>query len=300
MIPAIDVGTVAGAPPVHRRAITALAQIEARRYAVRPALWIGWLGTVLVAVYQRPDWPAGAYQQVLPVSFAFLGLGTFVAAVQAGARDRHPLAGEAALDVHARAAARLAGLVAPVLLAALTAVGIWLAAAIEGGFWLGDPPRRTDTANYSALELLQPVLLVALAGAVGLAVGRARRQLVGGVVLAVVAWTALFPLYWVWNNAWLYPAAPIQTMPLRVPLPFGRNSIGTPADWLVERPTRYTRAYTRSIVHQPTVLLHDVYLAGLLVVAAAGVSEHRRTAIRGAGVALAAVGVAAQYAVSPA
>lgn len=300
MIPAIDFVALAGAAPIDRRAIGALARIEARRYAVRPALWIGWLGTVLVAVYQRPDWPAGAYQQVLPVSFAFLALGTFVAAVQAGARDRHPLAGEAVLDVHARAAARLVGLVAPVLLTALTAVGFWLAAAIEGGFWIGDLPRRTDTANYSALELLQPVLLVALAGAIGLAVGRARRQLVVGVVLAVVAWTALFPLYWVWNNDWLYPAAPIQTMPLNVPLPFGRSSIGTPADWLVERPTRYTRSYTRSIVHQPTVLLHNVYLGGLLVVAAAGVSERRRTVIRCAGVALAAVGVAAQYAVSPA
>ena len=55
-----------------------------------------------------------------------------------------------------------------------------------------------------------------------------------------------------------------------------------------------------SIVHQPTVLLHNVYLGGLLIVAAAGVTERRRTVLRIAGVALAAAGVAAQYAVSPA
>lgn len=287
------------AAPADRSAIVALAGIEARRYATHPAIWLGWLATVAVAVLERNDWPGGAYEQVVPLSFAFLALGTFAAAVQAGARDRAPLAAEAVLDAPERATARLLGLAAPAALAALTALGTWVAAAIEGGFWLGDTPRRTDTANYSALELLQPVLLVVLAGALGLAVGRSRRGLVAGVVLAVVAWTALFPLYWVWNSDALYPAAPIQTMPLRVRLPFGQSIVDTPADWFVERPTRYTSRYTRTLVHPPTVALHHLYLCALIAVAAAGVSERRRLAIRCGGLAVAAVGVALQFAVSP-
>lgn len=282
-----------------RSATVTLAGIEARRYATHPAIWLGWLATVALAVLERNDWPGGAYEQVVPLSFAFLALGTFVAAVQAGSRDRAPLAPEAVLDAPERSRARLFGLTAPAALAALTAAGMWVAAAIEGGFWLGETPRRTDTANYSALELFQPVLVVVLAGALGLAVGRSRRGLVAGVVLALVAWTALFPLYWVWNSDALYPAAPIQTMPLRVELPFGQSIVDTPSDWFVERPTRYTPYYTRTLVHRPTVALHHLYLCGLIAVTAAGVSERRRIAIRCGGLAVAAASVALQFAVSP-
>jgi hypothetical protein len=285
------------------RPVVALARIEARRYATRASVWLGWVGTVATAVFARPDWPGAAYEQVVPVSFAALALGTFVAGVRTGGRDLDtdagPLAEEAALGGDARAAARLLGLAAPVALALITAVAIAVVAGVEGGFWMGEGARRTDSASHSAAELIQPVLIVALAGAAGVMLGRKVSRSVLAITLGVFVWTALFPLYWMWNGDRAYPVALVQTMPLRVPIPGVTGLADTPADWWVESPNSYRADFVRDVVHLPTVVLHDLYLAGMLTLVAAGSLPRRRVAVRAGGAAVAVAAALAQWAVSP-
>jgi hypothetical protein len=288
---------------IGRRQVLALAALEARRYARRWSIWVGWAATIAVASFSHPDWAGGSYEQVVPVSFSGLVLGTYVAAVRTGGRDADtdagPLAEDAPIDADVRSTARLLGLVVPVALAVVTALGMGVVTRIEGGFWLGETPRRTDAAVHSWAELAQPVLLVAIAGAAGVAVGRRLPRAVIGIVLGVFVWTALFPLCWVWNGDALHPLAPMQTMPLRVPLPDVHNLADAPDGWWVESPSVHHRQFHRQWVHQPTVLLHGVYLLGLLAVVAAPSLMTRRSAVVLAGAALVAVGLAGQWLVSP-
>jgi hypothetical protein len=283
--------------------VRTLAAIEATGYARRVSLWAGWLATVLTAATQRNHWPAAGYEGVIPLSFSFMVLGVFVAGARTGSRDTDrdlaPLASEAALDGDDRAVARLLGLVMPVGLALLTAVGMSIVSRVEGGFWMGEGLRRTDSAAHTLLELLQPVLLVALAGAIGVVAGRATHRTVLVVIAGVFVWMALFVLYWVWNTPPLHVVSLVQGMPLRVPLEGVREMDSLPADWLVEYPTQYESNYVRELVHTPTIVLHDLYLIGLVMVVAAPVGRQHRRAVRLAGVGLAVIGVAGQLLVSP-
>lgn len=288
---------------VGARPVLALARLEMRGYARRVSVWLGWAATVAAAALTHPDWPGGSYQQAVPVSFSALALGTYVAAVRTGGRDAETgggvLAEEAALDGPARATARVLGLAFPVGLALVTVLGVAVVSRTEGGFWMGEGARRTDAALHTASELVQPVLLVAIAGAVGVAAGRVVRRAVLAIVLGVFAWTALFPLAWIWNGEAMYPVALVQTMPLRVQLADVHTFGDTPAGWWVESPGPHHRHYGRQLVHQPTVLLHHVYLCGLLAIASAGSLGRGKAVVRVTGVALVVMGLIGQWAASP-
>lgn len=295
--------TAAVAPRTTRPSIAPLALLEARRFAMRASLWAGWAATVLYAITAHTDWPGGSYESAIPLSFSFLVLGVFVAAVRTGSRDVDrdlpPLAEEAALDGGDRLAARLLALTLPVALAALTAIGITVAARLEGGFWLGDGPRRTDSAAHTVVELLQPVLVVALAGAIGVVVGHATHRTALVLIVGVFTWALLIPFYWVWNSAGLYPMSLVQVMPLRVPLPRFDSITDTPANWYVEFPGQYQPELVRDLVHVPTVVFHDLYLLGVTLLVAAPIARDHRRAARVAGGAVAIGAVIAQWLVSP-
>jgi hypothetical protein len=283
--------------------VLGLAMIEARRYAMRVSIWIGWAVTVAEASLNHPDWPGGSYENVLPLAFGPMLLGVFIAAVRTGARDADPdlppLAEEAAVDVDDRHAARLLGLAMPAALAFLTAIGISIVSRIEGGFWMGDRPFRTDTAVHSPLELLQPPLLALLAGALGVVTGRALRRPLLAIVIGAFTWFLLFPAYWVWNSPPLNVTTPAQIMPLRVGIGRIIRLSEIPADWSISPPNEYQPEYERQLVHLPTVAFHHLYLVGLILIIAAGVARGRGRAVRLAGIAITIVGVAAQLAVSP-
>jgi hypothetical protein len=302
----VNTAVVVGAPAVDRVAwssIRDLAAIEARRYAMRASIWIGWAGTVVMAARSHPDWPGGAYEMVLPLSFSLMLLGTYIAGARTGrldvGTDLPPLAGEAAMDRDDRRAARLLGLAMPVGLALVTSVGISTLSRIEGGFWLGEGPRRTDAALHTPLELLQPALAVALAGALGVVLGSTLRRPLIAILAGAFAWFVLFPAYWIWNTPPLHTIVPLQIMPLRVDLPDVVNMQDVPTGWYVEYPNEYSNVYVRDLVHAPTIALHSLYLVGLIMVVAADVARSSRRAVRIAGVLLAVSGVVAQLAVSP-
>jgi hypothetical protein len=181
----------------------------------------------------------------------------------------------------------------------LTAIAMAVVSRIEGGFWMGEGPTRSDSAVHSVLELLQPALLVALAGALGVVVGRATHHTILVIIVGVLVWMVLFPFYWVWNAPLLHVVTPIQSMPLWVELADVRSMSDLPADWYVEYPSEFEPHYRRALVHLPTVAFHHVYLVGLIMVVAASVWRERRRTARRAGIVLAIAGVAAQLAVSP-
>jgi hypothetical protein len=297
---------VVAAPSFDRVAfsnVRQLAMIEARRYAMRASVWIGWAATVLAAARSRPDWPGGSYETVLPLSFSGMVLGVYIAGARTGRldvdTDLPPLAEEASMDRQDRRAARLLGLVMPVGLTLVTTIGIAVVSRVEGGFWMGEVPRRTDSALHTPLELLQPALVVALAGALGVVTGSTFHRPLIAVLAGAFAWFVLFPAYWIWNIPPFNAIVPMQVMPLRVDLPDVSASRSTPPDWYVEYPTEYNADYVRDLVHQPTVLFHNMFLVGLIMVVGAAVGRRHQRVVRRTGIAIALFGVVAQLAVSP-
>jgi hypothetical protein len=280
-----------------------LAMIEARRYATRASIWIGWAATVLMAARAHPDWAGGSYESVVPLSFSMMILGVYIAGARTGRldidTDLPPLAEEAAMDRDDRRAARLLGLAMPVGLAVATTIGIALVSRLEGGFWLGEGPRRTDTALHTPLELAQPALAVALAGALGVVTGSTFRRPLIAILAGAFAWFVLFPAYWIWNTPPLNAVVPLQTMPLHVDLPSVAAIRQVPLDWYVEYPNQYEAHFTRDLVDIPTVLYHNVFLLGMIMVVGAAVGRSHSAVVRLAGIVVAVVGVVAQLAVSP-
>ena len=112
--------------------------------------------------------------------------------------------------------------------------------------------RRSDTALHTALELLQPALLVALAGASAWWPDVPRIRTVLVIIAGVFVWLLMFPLYWIWNSPPLHVLVPVQIMPLRVELHDLISIDETPAGWSVEYPNEYGRTFARDLVHLPT------------------------------------------------
>ena len=267
-------------------------------------MWIGLSVTVLFLVLPSEDWSGSSYETKLVLGFAPLILGVFVAAVRTGNRDRQgdasPLSEETPLDADSRAVARLLGLAAPVGLCVITVMGVLIASRIEGGYWIGDTPRRTDSAQHSWLELLQPPLLVALAGAIGVAAGRAVRHATTVIIAGCVFWGFSFVGSWAWNVPPLHALALLQAQPMTIDLGPGIVAEQLPTNWFARAPGEHDANWARQLVHLPTVAGHNLYLLGLLGVAtglAIRTLWSRRLAF--GGLAIAVAGVAFQLGVMP-
>lgn len=279
-----------------------LAVLEARRSLRRASIWIGFVLTiVIVSGNTTADWPGGSYTEKLPLSFMPILLGAFIAAFRTGRRDsRHDVSESAPLGADARALARLASVVLPVALTTITVVGLAIVSRIEGGFWMGEAPRRTDTALHPIGELIQPLLFVAFAGVIGLAIGRVRPSramplaIVVGVFLALLA-----PAYWLLNVPPVHAMSPMQTQPMSIELDEGVDVNTLPIDWFVEADDDGDPP-TRQLVHRPTILFHDLYLVGLAALGAGlGVRGTIGRRLVWSGACVAVVGVVMQLVVNP-
>ena len=147
------------------------------------------------------------------------------------------------------------------------------------------------------VELLQPTLLVALLGAIGVAIGRSRRYVLW-IVVTVFVLVATFTAWWMFSGPVLSVVDPIQMMPLRVDLPRGVGPAETPVHWFVDYDA-YSSDFQRQVVHRPTVIGHDLYLLGLVGVAGAAVARDRRRLVRAASAVVVVAGLAVQFSVSP-
>lgn len=286
--------------PTAGRLVGSLARTEARRLLRQPVLVLGLLITAFaVRSAATTDWSGARYSGYVAALGGVLW-AVSVAAVGAGARTRLALAEDAPTSALHRALGRMLGASALVALVAVLVAGaaIWLRA--DGGLELGDEPGRTEHAHYTVPELLQPVVLAALAAAVGLALGARLRHRIEGVLVATVGWFAVSALYWVFNAPALQPIALVQAQPVRVVLGSVTDPLALPGDWLLSRPGRYQDGWERLVVSPEIASWHVVYLVGLTVLAAAAAMPrgHRgRPAL--AGLVVAALGAAVQYGIWP-
>jgi hypothetical protein len=288
-------------PAVQRLAVAQLAWIEGGRMLRHPAPWLGLATTAWFAsgVFEQ-DWAAAHYEGLL-ASMAPLLLGVSVAAISSAARGQVPLAVDAPVGRTARALARLLGGLALVaLVAAATGAGaVWL--HLRGGLRLGDEPGRTDAAVYTAPELLQPVLLAALAVVLGAVLVRLLRSPLGATIAAFAVWFLSGTVYWVLDHSVLLWLTPVQIQPVSVPVGPPTTDPGTfQASWLLSSPGEHQEQWIRLVVSPALSAWHDVYLFSLVLLLGAAVvpGRFRRPVALGAG-ALLVVAVLAQRAVMP-
>jgi hypothetical protein len=278
-----------------------LALIESRRLIATPWLLLvlpptWWVGTTTL----RADWSGAAYQN-LPTVLAPALMAVSLTVSLACSRDRVPLAEDAPVGVAHRTAARLLAGLPFVALMALVVAGaaVWLRAS--GGLDLGDEPGRTLHAHYTVPELAQPVLLTALAVALGAAVARLVRNRLGAATLLFLTWFAASMAYWVFNGPALRAFALVQTQPVVVRIaPPGTDPQTFPSSWLLSAPGQYQDFWGRVVVSPQLAAWHDVYLLGLTTLLAGVALRGRAGRLLGvAGLALAVVGVVLQKAVHP-
>lgn len=286
-------------------ALWCLARTECRWVARRAIIWLGAACSVLIAIRPSGDFQGSAYSEKL-VSVFPLGLAAFVVAMRAGARDGGPperaLAPAAPIGPAGRTVAKALSLAVPVGLAAVLAAAIAVVSRIEGGFWMGLAPRRTDAALHPVVLLLQLPLSVFAVGAIGVLAGAVvpgRLVVVVSVVsAAVLLWGSL--LWWLWNVPPLHVVALYQVQPFEVVVPGVATYADTPPHWLVIAPDRFTGAWRRLVVHRPSIIAHDVYLAALgAMLCAAATRSRRGWYLAGGGAVLAVAAVAVQLAVYP-
>ena len=126
------------------------------------------------------------------------------------------------------------------------------------------------------------------------------------MIVSGAALFTMFPGHWLWNIPPVHMVTPIQTQPMSIDLDANTNIEQIPTDWFVEIPgVSGDPAFegdtpTRQLVHQPTIIAHDLYLLGLIaVLAGLAVRGTFRRRATWAGAALVTTGVVAQLLVSP-
>ena len=287
-----------GTPGVSPRA---LAVVEVRRQLRRPIIWIGVALTIVQVATISSDWPGGSYTDKM-IGFMPLVLAALFCGYATSSRDqRQLLAEDAPLDQNDRALARLVSVTVPVVMSVVIVIGIAVVSRIEGGFWIGDEPRRTDSALHSVFELFQPPLLVALAGTFGVAAGRASRsRAIAIMTVGTVIWFLSFPAYWVTNTPPFHVLALAQNELMAIDLEPGVSPEQLPDSWLAIAPDEFSGVWKRVLVHYPTIAGHNLYLLGLISVAA-GASIRTRTGRRLAiaGTVLVLGGIIIQLALMP-
>lgn len=278
-----------------------LAAVEVRRQLRRPILWIGFVLTIVMLVGVTTNWSSGSYNDKI-FGFMPLVLAALFCGYATSSRDqRQLLVEDAPLDTNDRTIARLVSVIVPVMMSVAIVIGIAIVSRIEGGFWIGDEPRRTDNALHSILELFQPPLVVALAGMFGVGTGRASRgRAISIMALGTLIWFISFPGYWVANSPPVHAFALVQLQPLTIDLESGVEPEQLSENWLADAPSEFSDVWERRIVHQPTIAGHNLYLFGLIAVVA-GASIRTRTGRRLAlaGAVLAIGGIAIQLALMP-
>jgi hypothetical protein len=207
---------------------------------------------------------SGETYSYLPLYVVPLALGTFFLGLRSAGRDRRvdvpPLAEDCALDATARTAGRLLGLAVFPAIAAAGGLVVAVASRIEGGYWIGDAPWRTDTALHTPFELLQPVALVVFAGAAGVAAGHRFQHRTPIAVLAGVIAFVVGAAWWMLQWAPMFVVSLVQMQPIS-------RSAGTapyPDHWLVTYDD-YEGYWARQYVDQPLMGGHVLYVVGLTV-----------------------------------
>ncbi len=253
-----------------RRCILATARVEAGRMARHPAFLLGLAGTAAGIVLGRgsEDW-SGQTHYESSVAWLFTWVGALVAAALAAGRQRFAsdpdLFAGTPVTPGDRVLGTALGLVGPGLATALAVVVAAVMNARDGGFILGDEP-YSRAMSPSLFEWAQPVLLVLLAGVVGIAVAQLRRGRLPALIVATML------LFFGGSAIWAF-----QAHPLRVLHPFmfpsyeeGLPASFNPANWdRSDPPLNAADGFSSSskAIRFDTGALgwHLVYIAGLVL-----------------------------------
>jgi hypothetical protein len=280
---ATPVASAALGGTVERKSVLALAGVEARRNLRSPLLLVVLAFSALSLLNMNgANWSGGSYAD-LPLYFVPLAGGTFFLGLRSAGRDHRvevpPLGEDCALDETTRTAGRLLGLAVFPAIAAAGVLVVEVASRIEGGYWIGDAPWRTDTALHTPFEMLQPVALVALAGAAGVAAGRRFRHrtpiAVFGGVMTFLLWSA----WWAFQWPPMFVISLVQTQPIsRWAGPASAGASPFPDHWLVSYDD-YEHIWSRQYVDQALIGGHVLYLVGLTVLCVGAALRVRRGAV---------------------
>ena len=278
----------------------ALVRLEGRRMLRHPAPWL----TLPLAIWWAAStfddaWSGASYTGLLPALTPLL-LGISLASMSTFARELVPVADAAPVSFALRSAARLlAGLVLVALMAVVVAAGaIWL--RVRGGLDLGDEPGRTLHAHYTLPELVQPVLLAAVAVAAGAAAVHVLRSRLTAAIVLVIGWF-LAGTYWLFQGPVVRYFALVQPQPISVEVGlWNADPAGFPATWLLSAPGEYQDYWARLVVSPAVAGWHDAYLVGVTaVLVGIAVPGRLRAPMLAAGVVLAGVAVFMQSVVAP-
>lgn len=276
-------GSVAGHHRARRQCILATARVEAGRMARHPAFVIGLAASVgqITLRSGSEDW-AGQSHYLSSVAWTFTWIGALVAAALAAGRQRFASDPDLFPATPATPADRVLGtalgLLGPASATALAVAFVAGMNARAGGFVLGDEGYSRAVVP-SLVEWAQPVLLVVLAGVVGIALAQLRRGRLPALVVAVMA------VFFGGTAVWAF-----QVHPIRVLHPFmfptyeqGLADSFSPAGWGVgdpplNPPDEYTSVWRAVRLDTGALGWHLVYVGGLILL---GVWMATRTARRG-------------------
>ena len=234
-----------------------------------PAFLVG-LAASLAALTVRPgteDW-AGQGYYTATTAWTFLWVGTLVAAALVAGRQRFvsdpDLAPATPVTPADRALGTALGLLGPALVAAVASAAVAVMKIRAGGFVIGDEG-YSRAVTPSIFEWAQPVVLVVLAGVVGIAVAQLRRGTIAMVLVAAMA------VFFGGTVIWAF-----QAHPLRVLHPFMYPSYEqtlpdsfTPQGWGADSPPLTGPSEFASnwhAIHFDAAALgwHLVYVGGLI------------------------------------
>lgn len=253
-----------------RRCILATARVEAGRMARHPAFVVGLAASTILVVF-RPgseDW-AGETHYRSTVAWTFAWIGALVAAALAAGRQRFASDPDLFPATPATPADRVMGtalgLVGPALAAGLAVVLGAVTTTRERGFVHGDEP-YSRAVTPSVFEWAQPLLLVVLAGVVGIAVAQLGRGRLPALIVATMV------LFFGGSAVWAFQAHPLRVLhPFmfpsyeeRLPASFDPAEWGS-ADPPLNAPDQFNSSSKAIRFDTGALGWHLVYIAGLVL-----------------------------------
>lgn len=252
-------------------AVRALACVEAARLVRHPAFLFGLAATVLLL--QRPGeeaW-AGEGYYLAAISWTFAWMGTMAAAALGAGRQRlqsePDLFPAAPVDARDRVMAAALALAGPAVVAAVLVAGLAALNAARGGYLLGEEPyERVVVPPF--VEWAQPVLLLVLAGVVGVAVAQLRRARVAALALL------MFTTFLGATIVWAFQVHPVRVLhPAMYPsyehqlAPSFDPATWSPGDPPLLPPDEWTDTWREVRFDTAALGWHLVYVIGLGLVA---------------------------------
>lgn len=252
--------------------VLALARVEAGQLLRHPAFLGGLAATLAVLLQSRTQWMTWDQTYYLnQIAWTGLWLGTLAAAALVAGRQRFlaepdlfPATPTTPAD---RALATAVALIGPTLVAAAMVAAVAFFVVNDGGFVQGDEGYSRRMAPTLA-EWVQPVLLVALAGVVGLAVAQLRRGRLAALLVILFATFVGGMLLWAFQgNAATRVFHPHMHSWEERKLPHSFAPEGwAPNDPPLLRPNQWS-SHWREVHFSATALeWHLVYLTGLILV----------------------------------